>query len=177
MQIYTLQDYMNAVLDCPYIADNFVMDWDANTQRIKWRAKHLPTQTAFDPPNFNRNEVNKVDFSTSQEAQPFLTTNAFRALLTDLQDEQESEGTTHTNRFLQYIQDKINGIMGHWGNQIMNAEKQLDAHLTKFDQSFQDLENRFGQFSSVYSTTIQKINEEVTAMDAKVSFHLAHMQE
>jgi hypothetical protein len=107
MQINTLQDYMNAVLHCPYIADNFVMDWNANTQSIKWRAKHLPTQTAFDPPKFNRNVVNKVDSSTSPEAQPFLTTDAFRALLTDIQDEQESEGTTQPIVFFTMYKTKL----------------------------------------------------------------------
>jgi hypothetical protein len=191
MQIITLQDYMDAVHHCPYIADNFLMDWDANSQSNKWHAKHLPMQTAFDPPNFNCNVVNKVNFSETdsqlsqassqesspQEAQPFITSDAFRALLTDFQDEHESEGTTHTNRFLHFLQDKINGIMGNWGNQIKNAEKQLDVHLTKFDQSVQDIENCFVQFRSVCSARIYKNNEEVTTIDAKVSFHLVHMQE
>jgi len=169
MQIITLQDYMDAVRQCPYIADNLVMEWDKNQQCIKWKTKHHPQQTAFDIPQSYRDVVNKVNLSEPSDA--------FSALLNDFQDEDESAGTIHTNRFIHFLQDKINGIMGHWGNQIKNAEQRLDTYITKLDTSFQDLENRFAQFRSVYSATIQKTNEEVAAIDAKVSFYLARMQE
>ena len=40
-----------------------------------------------------------------------------------------------------------------------------------------DFEERFAHFNRMSSTTIAKTNDEVAAINAKVSFHLAHMQE
>jgi hypothetical protein len=189
MNILTLQDYMDAVQTCPYIADNIEMDWDENTHSIKWHVTQSEVQTAFQPPNYARNTIHKanapepenIESSTDTTApepnQPFLPEEAFRELMDDFQEEKDSEGTKHTNRFVHFLQDKINGIMGHWGNQIKNAEKQLEDHMLKFNATMNDFETRLEHFRRISSTAIQKTNAEVAAIDAKVSFHLSRMQE
>jgi hypothetical protein len=144
MQIITLQDYMDAVRQCPYIADNVVMEWDQNRQCIKWKAKHHPKQTAFEIPQSYRNVVNKVNLtepdiqlaqasqqdSSPQDAQPFMSSDAFRALLNDFQDEDESEGTIHTNRFIHFLQDK----MGSWDIGVIKS-RMLSSASTPILQS------------------------------------------
>ncbi|MFN9983836.1 MAG: hypothetical protein ACK53Y_28175, partial [bacterium] len=70
----------------------------------------------------------------------------------DFQEEKDSEGTKHTNRFVHFLQDKINGIMGHWGNQIKNAEKQLEDHMLKFNATMNDFETRLEHFRRISST-------------------------
>jgi hypothetical protein len=101
----------------------------------------------------------------------------FQGLLLDIQDERDSNGQTHTNRFIHFLHDKINAIMGNWGNQIRTAEKRLENHIHTFEHSFQDLDDRLEKFRQIFNTKILQAHEELSSIDAKTSYHLLCMQE
>jgi len=178
MDITKLQEYMAVINECPYIAENLHMTWDANKHCIQWRALEDVSSTLSPTPDLVTDPTHAPDTKTNKHPdQTFMTPEVFRELYLDVQGERDGDGTNHTNRFIHFFHDKINAIMRNWGNQIKTAEKRLEAHITRFDKSFQDIEDCFEKFRHTYMITMNKTSEDISAVNANVSFHLTCLQE
>jgi hypothetical protein len=158
MQILSLQDYMTLIKGCPHIPRNIIMEWDNNNQCIHW------LQTTANDTLADTTQLPSPSGLSSTST--FLLPEHFQGLLLDIKDERDSNGQTHTNRFIHFLHDKINAIMGNWGNQIRTAEKRLEDHIHMFEHSFQDLDDRLEKFRQIFNTKILLMQKQVTIFSA-----------
>jgi hypothetical protein len=149
---------MTLIKGCPHIPRNIIMEWDNNNQCI-----HRLQTTANDTLADTTQLPSPSGLSSTST---FLLPEHFQGLLLDIKDERDSNGQTHTNRFIHFLHDKINAIMGNWGNQIRTAEKRLEDHIHMFEHSFQDLDDRLEKFRQIFNTKILLMQKQVTIFSA-----------
>jgi hypothetical protein len=175
MNLTTIEDYCEEVLHWPDIMTHYDIKWDPDTQSIKWRP-HLHHIKHSDATAQVHKLTDTGHESSSEALFTIVDDTGVDNMILDLQDEFDSSSPAR-NRFIHFIQDKINATMGQWGHYMKQAEHQVKETYANIDTKLHAMEDRVTKFHDLWSSTSTRLSSTVAELDGKVDFHISKMHE